>query len=35
LRQTTTTYFLVGDIDLIFIPDFMKIAGQLVFKDKE
>lgn len=26
LRQTTTPYFLVGDIDLMFHPDFIKIS---------
>jgi glycosyltransferase involved in cell wall biosynthesis len=34
LRQTATPYFLVGDIDLIFHPHFMEIAGQLARKDK-
>lgn len=33
LKQTTTPYFLVGDIDLIFHPDFMKIASKLVSED--
>ena len=28
LRETTTPYFLVGDIDLIFHPDFIKIATE-------
>lgn len=28
LKQTTTPYFLVGDIDLIFHPDFIKIANE-------
>jgi len=28
LKETTTPYFLVGDIDLIFHPDFIKIALQ-------
>jgi GT2 family glycosyltransferase len=28
LRQTNTPYFLVGDIDLIFHPDFIKIATE-------
>ena len=27
LKQTTTPYFMVGDIDLIFHPDFIKIAN--------
>jgi glycosyltransferase involved in cell wall biosynthesis len=34
LRQTITPYFLVGDIDLIFHPHFMEMAGQLALKDK-
>ncbi len=31
LKQTKTPYFLVGDIDLIFHPDFIKIASKISF----
>ncbi|WP_395051090.1 glycosyltransferase family 2 protein [Flavobacterium sp.] len=34
LQQTSTPYFLVGDIDLIFHPDFIKIALQSISINK-
>ncbi|GAA4815374.1 glycosyltransferase family 2 protein [Litoribaculum gwangyangense] len=33
LKQCDTPYFLVGDIDLIFHPDFIKIANNLASKE--
>ncbi|KAA5822443.1 glycosyltransferase [Algibacter amylolyticus] len=33
LQQCDTPYFLVGDIDLIFHPDFIKIANKLASED--
>ncbi|GEC73669.1 hypothetical protein FFL01_32080 [Flavobacterium flevense] len=33
LQQTTTPYFIVGDIDLIFAPDFIKKATELAKPD--
>lgn len=34
LKQTTTPYFLVGDIDLIFHPDFIQKVAELVQPDE-
>lgn len=33
LKQTTTSYFMVGDIDLIFHPDFIKIISDKASQD--